>query len=119
MPRQITNIGLVVTLMLLAHVGTASALTDPTQPADYSPSGTGGGGVVAERPRGPVLQSTFVAPGRKRAVIDGKAVRVGDKVHEAHVVDIRPYEVVLRQGDRQTSLRLMPQLIKQQKVASQ
>lgn len=118
MPNQLTNIGLIVGWMLLAHAGTASALSDPTQPADYSPSGTGGG-VVVERPRGPVLQSTFVAPGRKRAVIDGKAVGVGDKIHDAHVVDIRPYEVVLRQGDRQTSLRLMPQLIKQQKVASQ
>lgn len=119
MRNQITNVGLIAGLMLLVYVGTANALSDPTQPADYSPSGTGGGGVVTERPQGPVLQSTFVAPGRKRAVIDGKAVGVGDKIHDARVVDIRPYEVVLRQGDRQTSLRLMPQLIKQQKVASQ
>lgn len=118
MRNQKMNVGLIAGLVLLAHAGMASALSDPTQPADYSPS-VAGGGVAVERPRGPVLQSTFVAPGRKRAVIDGKAVGVGDKVHDAHVVDIRSYEVVLRQGSRETSLRLMPQLIRQQKVASQ
>ena len=100
-----------VLALFLSYVATASAFSDPTQPADYSLPASGGG--TAERARGPVLQSTFVSPGRKRAVIDGKSVGVGDKVNDARVVDIRPYEVVLRQGGRDTSLRLMPQLVKQ------
>lgn len=96
-------------LLLWAQVGVAYALSDPTQPADYSTPAAAG----AERARGPVLQSTFIAPGRKRAIIDGRSVGIGDRVHDAQVVDIRPYEVVLRQGGRETSLRLIPQLIKQ------
>lgn len=108
---------LTVGLILSAHTAVASPLADPTQPAHYRAPASGPSTVA--HARGPVLQSTFVAPGHKRAVIDGNSVGVGDKVNGAQVVDIRPYEVVLRQGSRQTSLRLMPQLIRQQKVASQ
>lgn len=104
------RIRLAIGLILSAQAGAVGALSDPTQPADYGVPASGG----AARARGPVLQSTFVAPDRKRAVIDGRSVGVGDTVNGARVVDIRPYEVVLRQGGRETSLRLMPQLIKQQ-----
>lgn len=102
------RIRLAIGLILSAQAGAVGALSDPTQPADYGAPASGG---VARA--GPVLQSTFVAPDRKRAVIDGRSVGVGDTVNGARVVDIRPYEVVLRQGGRETSLRLMPQLIKQ------
>ena len=98
------------TLMLTAQPAMAAVLSDPTQPAHYSAPASGG---LAARAYGPVLQSTFVSPERKRAVIDGKSVGVGDTINDARVVDIRPYEVVLRQGSRETSLRLMPQLVKQ------
>lgn len=100
-----------------ASVGTgvASTLNDPTRPAAYvAPAGAKGA-----RAYGPVLQSTLVSPLRKRAVIDGKAVGVGDKIHDARVVDIRPNEVILRSGGRETSLRLMPRLSKDTKLAKE
>lgn len=98
----------------LAGTVVASALTDPTRPVDYNaPVGM----AKAERSYGPVLQSTLVSPLRKRAMIDGKTVVVGDKINDARVVDIRPNEVVLRRGDRDTSLRLMPKLAKETQLA--
>jgi len=104
-------------LCALAGTAIADALSDPTRPATYS-APAGGGGAKAERAYGgPVLQSTMVSPLRKRAVIDGKTVAVGDKVADAQIVDIRPYEVILRRGAQQTSLRLMPKLGKETKLA--
>lgn len=106
-----------VAVWALAGTGVAAAFNDPTRPVDYS--APAGGGIRAERSSGPVLQSTTVSPLRKRAVIDGKTVGVGDKVNDAKVIDIRPYEVVLRRGDRDTSLRLMPKLAKETKLAKE
>ena len=76
-------------------------LSDPTRP-------DGGGAAVV--PAGPVLQSTMVSAGRKLAIISGRLVGVGETVGRATVTDIRPYEVTLKQGDRETHLRLVPKL---------
>lgn len=85
-------------------------LVDPTRPqigvAVYE-SGYGG--------NGPVLQSTYVSPGIKRAVINGKSYTVGDKVRGAVITDIRSYEVVMKQAGREKRLRLLPMLPKTQK----
>ncbi|MCK7577903.1 MAG: hypothetical protein MZV65_20445 [Chromatiales bacterium] len=35
---------------------------------------------------------------------------VGDRVGDAVVVDIRPYEVILNRGGRESRLRLVPRL---------
>ena len=102
-------------LACFAAVGPARAseslagLSDPTRPwagrgADVSPA--------AGRAGGPVLQSTLVAPGAKRAVIDGRGYAVGDKFGAAVITDIRPYEVVLTQSGRAWRLRLLPELTK-------
>ncbi len=84
-------------------------LVDPTRPQT---------GVVAYEPghggSGPVLQSTYVSPGMKRAVINGKPYTVGDKVRGAVITDIRPYEVVMKQAGRERRLRLLPMLPKTQ-----
>jgi len=96
----------------------AETLPDPTRPADYSGGATAAARV--ERPSGPVLQSTLVSPLHKRAVIDGKSVGVGDSINGVRVIDIRPYEVILRRGERETtSLRLMPKLVKETKLAKE
>jgi hypothetical protein len=78
-----------------------AGLVDPTRPssayADVEPAYAG-----------PVLQSTMIAPGTKRAIISGKTYRVGDPLGAAVVVDIRPYEVVLNQNGLESRLRLVP-----------
>lgn len=80
--------------------GPSAALVDPTRP-------DGGASYV---PAGPVLQSTMVSPGRKLAIISGRVVVIGENVGRAIVTDIRPYEVTLTQGGRETHLRVVPRL---------
>jgi hypothetical protein len=86
----------------------AQGLADPTRP--------GGLAAPAESSEpaysGPVLQSTMIAPGSKRAVISGRTYAVGDRFGAAEIVDIRSYEVVLNQGGRETRLRIVPPLRK-------
>lgn len=79
-----------------------AALPDPTRP-----SGWHGG----EAPRAGV-QSILVSPQRKVAVVNGRTVTVGDRVGDAVVVDIRPYEVILNRGGRESRMRLVPRLDK-------
>ena len=91
-----------LTTPALANEPWSGALVDPTRP-------DGGGDYV---PAGPVLQSTMVSSGRRLAIISGRVVGIGEAVGRATVVDIRPYEVTLKQGDRETHLRVVPKLDK-------
>lgn len=100
--------GALVGASAIAAEGLAG-LADPTRPGAapaYVES-------AAPAAAGPVLQSTLIAPGVKRAMISGKTYTVGEKVGNAVVSDIRPYEVMLNQGGRETRLRLVPPLAKE------
>jgi hypothetical protein len=88
-----------------------AGLADPTRPAYSMESGTAVGS--AARPRGPMLQSTFISASQRRAVISGKSYTVGDKFGGGTITDIQPYEVVLKKANRETRLRLLPKLVKQ------
>jgi hypothetical protein len=84
-----------------------AGLPDPTRAyADESPAATG-----------PVLQSTFVSATDRRALVGGRMVRVGDRVGSAEVVAIHAHEVVLKEGARETRLRLIPKLAKDPTLA--
>lgn len=78
-------------------------LPDPTNPG--GPAGAGG-------PSSGV-QSILITPRGKQAVIHGRTVSVGDRVGDAVVVDILPYEVILNRGGHETRMRLVPRLEKQ------
>lgn len=88
----------------------AAALSDPTQPMDFVPRPSAGGPAV---PAGPVLQSTMISPERRSAMISGKRVKIGDKYEGSIVTDIAPYEVRMSRGGRETTLRLLPKLVKE------
>ncbi len=86
--------------MLWLASATAQALRDPTQPPQViAPTSTG---VAAPTVSGePQLQSVLIstrADGRRIAVIDGLALRVGDTFRDAKVVKVTLTEVVLRRG---------------------
>lgn len=100
--------------MLLAMLA-APALADPLAGLG-DPTRPMGGGAVAEPVRGggPVLQSTMVSDHRVSAVISGQTVTVGARVAGGEVVAIRPYEVVIRRGGREQTLRMVPRLSKGQ-----
>ncbi len=106
------KIGAMVIAALLGSMSVSAddgfaGMVDPTRPA-------GARFVSVEPvPVGPVLQSTMIAPGIKRAVISGKTYTVGENLGKASITDIRPYEVVLDQGGSVTRLRLVPPLAKE------
>jgi hypothetical protein len=82
-------------------------LSDPTRP--YG---------AAEVHAGPVLQSTFIAAGRRRALISGQLYAEGDRYGRSVVAEIGTHEVVLRDGARETRLRVVPRLDKDVKHAA-
>lgn len=113
-----TGMGRHVLLMVTALAGMVSGaaadefagLADPTQPA------YGAAASVAARPRGPVLQSTFITASQRRAVIGGRSYAVGDKFGGGTITEIQPYEVVTKTANRETRLRLLPKLAKETHV---
>ncbi len=92
--------------LLLPPAG-AQGLVDPTRPPD-APLPGNDAVLVAERAV-PQLQSVLVASsGRRVAVIDGRTVRVGDKVGQASVDGIGETTVTLRRGKTLDTIRLYP-----------
>lgn len=89
-------------------------LPDPTRPptAAEAPAPT----EAKTAPTGPELQSTLVSTAFRRAVISGRSYKLGDRVDGAVLTDIQPYEVTLKRGERETRLRLLPKLVKEQKT---
>jgi hypothetical protein len=104
----------VIAVLGLAGVATGSladdftGLTDPTQPAYGTTSKAAAAGAT-----GSALQSTFISASQRRAVINGRTYKVGDKYGGGTITDIQPYEVVVKQANRESRLRLMPKLAKQ------
>lgn len=86
-----------------------AGLVDPTQPVHGGTTG----GAAAQKPAGPVLQSTFISTSQRRAVISGKTYAVGDKFGGAVITEIQPYEVVMKRSDKESHLRLLPKLAKE------
>jgi len=89
-----------------------AGLADPTRPSYIAESHAAG---TAPR-RGPVLESTFVSASQRRALISGRSYAVGDNLGGAVITDIQPYEVVLRQAGRESRLRLLPRLVKEESI---
>jgi hypothetical protein len=108
-----TVLRVVVAVLGLAGIATSSladdfaGLADPTQPL----YGAAAGG--AQRPTGSALQSTFISASQRRAVINGRTYKVGDKYGGGTISDIQPFEVVVKKTDRETRLRLLPKLAKE------
>lgn len=89
---------------LVLGAALAQPLADPTRPP--------GEGRAAMRPSEPAaatrLQSVLISSARSVAVIDGRAVQLGERVGDATVVAIEPGEVILRRGAAHERLTLVP-----------
>lgn len=96
-------------MVMGAAADSFSGLADPTQPA-YTAAARAG---TVTKSRGPELQSTFISASQRRAVISGKSYVVGDKFGGGTIIDIQPYEVILKKADRETRMRLLPKLAKE------
>jgi len=83
----------------------AQPLGDPMRPpamAAPSPAEEG-----ASRAAGR-LQSVLISPGRRVAVIDGRVVRLGERLGDATLVAISESQVVLQRPDGRETLKLTP-----------
>lgn len=101
--RQILRIAGVAALAAWTPYAAADNLPDPTRPAGMSRA-------AARESGGGALQTTIVSPGRSLAVINGRTMSVGDKIGDATIVEIRPYEVVLRSRTGTKVMRMVPPL---------
>lgn len=96
-------------LMAPALADELDGLPDPTRPA----FGAAGGAEAAGGAARSGLQSTFISASQRRAVIGGRIYQVGDTYGGGTITDIQPYEVVVKQANRETRLRLLPKLAKE------
>jgi MSHA biogenesis protein MshK len=88
-------------LLSMSYATLAQALNDPMRPPTAVP-------VEEKTVTSSRLQSVLISSSRRVAVIDGRAVRLGERVGDATLVAIAPAEVTLeRAGERQT-LKLHP-----------
>jgi MSHA biogenesis protein MshK len=85
-----------------ADAAPAGVFADPTRPPTVSAPGAEKGA------QNRTVQSVLIAPGRSVAVVDGELVRVGSRLGEAQVVKIDESGVVLRNGAKMETLRLLP-----------
>ena len=92
-------------LLLSATCAGAAPFADPTRPpaSEAAPAAGSASGEGAPR-----LESVLIAPDRRIAVINGQAVRVGERIGEARVLRITETEVALREGKSTQILRLFP-----------
>lgn len=89
--------------------GAASELPDPTRPPAIPAAGPGDADAQATIAE---LQSVLISPQRRIAIVNGRAVQVGDRVGEAKVVKISENEVVLRNGQDTRVLKIFPHIEK-------
>jgi MSHA biogenesis protein MshK len=97
---------------LAAGAALAQPLSDPTRP----PSREGAAELRQADVRGSRLQSVLISPARSVAVIDGRTVRVGERVGDATVVSIAASEVTLQRGSGRETLTLLPARIDKKPV---
>ena len=96
---------LLLVLTLSAPAPAMADLADPTTPATHaSPAQPGTGQWV--------LHSTLIGPERRDAVINGRLVRVGDRIAGARVARIEAGEVLLDTPGQRVQLRLLPDTLR-------
>ncbi len=101
-------------LLLLSFLlpANALALDDPMRP----PQAVTRSAATRVEP-GFSLSSTFIGAQERRAVINGKTVRIGDRIAGARVETIEPTQVRLQRGGSEILVRLLPTRVKQPATA--
>jgi MSHA biogenesis protein MshK len=96
---------------VVAGAALAQPLADPTRPPTH-------GAVQALQGDAPRtrLQSVLISPGRSVAIIDGRAVRPGERIGDATVLSIEPAEVTLQRGAATERLTLLPSMVEKKQV---
>ncbi len=112
-----------VLLLCATEIALAENLPDPTRPAIDLGGGAGAGGgqasaaPVETAPQG--LQSIIISPQYRAAIINGETVRLGGKVGNSTLVEVRENSVVLQNGQGRRVLELFPKVGIKKNEASQ
>jgi MSHA biogenesis protein MshK len=85
----------------------AQALADPMRPPATPAPSPAEGAADAEKAAAR-LQSVLISPARRVAVIDGRVVRLGERVGDARLVAISESQVVLQRANGRETLKLNP-----------
>lgn len=95
---------LLATAVASANAAEETALIDPTRPVAFvAPIG-----VQKREEKKLQLQAIFSGDGRREAVINGRAVKVGDFVEQAKIVAIAPGRVSFVKNGEKGELVLLP-----------
>src|SRR5258706_8478563 len=107
MAKRLTGATAFTLLALALSSAGAQGLSDPTRPP-----GSGSLESAGEAPQAAALQlqSILLSPQRKIAVINGQTVKIGERVGDATLLAISETGVVLKRGDEQQRLQLLPGL---------
>lgn len=84
----------------------AEDLPDPTRP----PAGLGAPQAQEAAPRESGLQSLFISPVRRAAIINGQTVELGGKLGDSKLVEISESSVVLQGPQGRRTLALFPEV---------
>ncbi len=110
-PQGVLAVTLTVTLALVLGQGLAQGqgqgqgLSDPMQPPAFAAPASAAAGGSSSGGAG-VLQSTLLSKGRRLAMIDGKPMKVGDRIGGARIVAIDAASVTLREAGATRVLQL-------------
>lgn len=103
--RAISNPYLATLLLSLsAHAAASERLLDPTRPANAKE-------VVREAPQGVRLEAILHSEDRLIAIVNGKIVRVGDRVGDARIDEISADSIRYTRAGRSQVTRLAPKHI--------
>jgi MSHA biogenesis protein MshK len=99
-----------IALLCLALPAHAESLPDPTQPPHVAATPSALSGTAAPPTSGYTLTSIRASDATRRALLNGKWVRQGERVDGARVVAIRETEVVLATEAGRETLGLFPEV---------
>jgi len=111
---MVTDLRMLLAVLLLGatEIALAETLPDPTRPAIDLGAGAGGQASAAAPveavPHG--LQSIIISPQYRAAIINGETVRLGGKVGNSTLVEVRENSVVLQSAQGRRVLELFPKV---------
>lgn len=97
-----------ISALFILHTAVTQAMGDPTRPPFEIGEGAATTALPAAATQTKGLHSVIISPERCAAIIDGKAVKLGDKYGDAVLVEVKAHGVVLESKQGRRSMELFP-----------
>jgi MSHA biogenesis protein MshK len=105
MAQRLIALGVLLAACSTGQAALAQPLNDPTRPPSAVTRQDGSETSSSASSR---LQSVLISSTRQVAVIDGRTVRLGERIGDATLVSIAPSQVILQRGAQYETLRMHP-----------